>query len=936
MDSFPPRGELPRPHIARSMVIGGLVLFAVFLLLGGVDFATEWFWFDSLHLSSVFTTTMGSRVILFVLGAVVFFLLFETNAQLARRFARSYRAPPARSAPTRSWEDLLAQLSTQMTERGEYAPLIRAFATIGGLILAFLMGLMASGNWLVVLQLLHMTPFEVADPAFGMDVSFYVFQMPAWRALEGWLSTGLVLVTLGALGIYALVLTYEMAVNWAQVGAWLPRVVKAHFLVLASIAFLLIAANHVLDLYDLVRSTRGVSYGASFTDLSIQRWAQYLLALAAFGAAVMCVVSAFTSSFRPAITGAGVWGLVLVVGGGIVPALVQSLDVKPNELDRERPYIAYNIQNTRQAFGLDRVEEHEFPAEDAVTPAALAAEPATVENVRLWDHRPLLQTLNQLQAIRQYYRFVDVDVDRYLLEGKIRQVMISGRELDPDRLPPQAQSWVAQQLQYTHGYGVAMSYVNVVGQEGLPQLAVRDVPPIGVIPIEHPEIYFGENTNHYVIVRTGTPEFDFPRGDQGAFTTYTADAGIGVGSFFSRFLFALKFGDANLVLNSSIQSDSRLIYRRNIVERVRTVAPFLRLDPDPYIVVADGGLYWIHDAYTTTDRYPYSQPYRPADRQQRPFNYIRNSVKIVTNARDGSVHFYVAEPSDPLVQTMKGIYPDLFSPMDQAPASIRQHFRYPEQLFQVQANVYRLYHMTDPRVFYLREDVWAIPDELFSSQRQPIAPYYVIMNLPDEPQPEFILILPFAPSTRDNMIGWLAARNDQPNYGRLVIYKYPKDKLIFGPMQIETRIDQDPAISAQFSLWNQAGSRVIRGNLLVIPIGRSNLYVEPIYLESTQSPLPELKRVIVATGSRIVMQPTLEEALNNLFGGGTAPAQAPSPPPAPTPSQSLTIPRLAADAQAGFTRAQDALRAGDFARYGDELRQLEDALTRLTQAATGS
>ncbi len=937
LETFPPREVAPRPRIARSLVIGGLALVAVFVLLGAVDFVTEWLWFDSLHRASVFTTSVGWRLILFVVGAAVFFLIFQINAILARRFALTYRAPPARAAPTRSWEDLLSQLSSQMTERGEYTPLIRAAAAIGGLVLAVLMGLMASGSWMVVLQLLHMASFGVTDPAFGMDVSFYVFQMPAWRALEGWLSTTLLLVALGIAGVYALVLTYELAANWAQVGAWLPRAVKGHLLALAAAVLVLIAFNHVLDLFDLVRSTRGVSYGASFTDLSVQRYVQYALALTALGAAACCIVSAFANTFRWAITGVAVWGLVLVVGGGILPALVQSLDVKPNELERERPYIAYNIQYTRQAFGLDRVEEHAFPAEDAVTKTALDAEPSTTANVRLWDPRPLLLTLNQIQAIRQYYQFSNVGVDRYQLEGKYRQVMVAARELNPERLPVQAQSWVAKQLQYTHGYGVAMSYVNVAGQEGLPQFVVQDVPPSGLIPIEHPEIYFGQGTHHYVVVHTGTPEFDYPKGDQGTFTTYSGQSGISVGSMTSRLLFALKFGDPNLILNSSINSESMLIYRRNISDRVQAVAPFLQLDPDPYIVVADGSLYWIQDAYTTTDRYPYSQPYRPADRTQRPFNYIRNSVKIVTNARDGSVHFYVAEPSDPLIQTLGGIFPDLFTPADQAPDSIRQHFRYPEQLFRVQAETYRLYHMTDPRVFYLREDVWAIPDELFSGQRQPLAPYYVIMNLPGEPQPEFALILPFVPGTRDNMIGWLAARNDQPHYGRLVVYDFPKEKLIFGPLQIETRIDQDPTISAQFTLWNQAGSRVIRGDLLVIPIGQSNLYVEPLYLESTESPLPELKRVILATGSKIVMQPSLAEALTDLFGGAPG-AAVPSPTPTATTTsgETQTVQSLVAQAQTAYNQAQDALRAGDFAGYGDALHQLQDALNQLSQASSGS
>jgi uncharacterized membrane protein (UPF0182 family) len=622
---------------------------------------------------------------------------------------------------------------------------------------------------------------------------------------------------------------------------------------------------------------------------------------------------------------------------------VQNLDVAPNELDRELPYIAYNIQYTRQAFGLEHIEEYEFPAEEAVSPAAIETEQATIDNIRLWDHRPLLQTYNQIQSIRQYYQFIDVDVDRYTLDGNYRQVMISARELDPDRLPREAKSWVAQQLQYTHGYGVAMSLVSVISQEGLPQLTIRDVPPVSPMSIKQPEIYFGEKTEHYVIVRTGTPEFDYPRGDEGIFTTYSGDAGINIGSFFRRVLFALKFQDPNFLLNTAIQPDSRLLYRRQIVERVREIAPFLRFDPDPYIVVADGGLHWIQDAYTTTDRYPYSQPYRPPERR-RPFNYIRNSVKIVTNAWDGSVRFYVAEPSDPLIQTFQRIYPGLFTAMDNAPPSIRQHFRYPEELFRIQSDMYRLYHMTNPRVFYLREDVWAIPQELFYEQRVPVSPYYVIMKLPGENRPEFIQMLPFVPGTRDNMIGWLAARSDEPHYGRLLAYKYPKDKLIFGPLQIETRIDQDPVISPQFTLWGQGGSRVIRGNLLVIPIGRSNLYIEPIYLQGTDSPLPELKRVIAATGNRIVMEPTLEAAIAQLFGRPAAPAEATQPGVSVVPAQPIqpgvpappgptrTSAQLAAEAQDLFVRAQNALRSGDFVRYGEELRRLEETLNRLVEA----
>jgi uncharacterized protein len=944
LETFRPRDESVNFSISPQMVTGGVLLGILLAILGIADFTTEWMWFDSLAQSSVFLTSLTARAGLFVIGAIIFGAIFALNITLARRFTYTYQAPPRRIAPASPWEELLTQLGGQIALRGEYSHLINIGLVVGGIFLAILMGLLASGSWLLILQVFNMAGFGLTDPAFGLDISFYVFVMPAFRALEGWLATALVLTTLSVIGVYALLFTYELTVNWAQVAIWLPRAVKGHLLALLAYAFVLVAFHHMLDLFDLVRSTRGAAYGAGYTDLAAQRWAQYILAITALGAAILCLVNSRASGFRLVTIGAGVWAASLVLVGGAFPAIVQNLDVKPNELDRERQYIAYNIQYTRQAFGIDRIDERDFPAEDSVTPAALDTEQATIENVRLWDHRPLLQTYNQIQAIRQYYQFVDVDVDRYMLDGKLRQVMVGARELEPERLPGEAaRSWVARQLQYTHGHGVAMSLVNSISQEGLPNLTIRDVPAISPFPISDPEIYFGESTNNYVIVRTNTPEFDYPKGDEGVFTTYEGNVGVPIGSVLNRILFALKFQDPNFLLNNAFREDSRLLFRRNVADRAREIAPFLRLDPDPYIVVADGGLYWIQDAYTMTDRYPYSQPYRPPDRR-RAFNYIRNSVKIVTNARDGSIRFYVTEPNDPLIQSYQHIYPQLFSPVSEAPASIRQHFRYPEELFRTQADVYRLYHMLDPRVFYLREDVWAFPQEIFYDQRQPIDPYYVIMKLPGETHPEFILMLPFVPGTRDNMIGWLTARSDDPNYGRMLVYKYPKDKIVFGPLQLETRIDQDPVISPQFSLWSQAGSRVIRGNLLVIPIGNSNLYVEPIYLQGTESPLPELKRVIVATGSRIVMEPTLEEGLTRLFN---RPAAAPPAPPSqaapqptagpgqpqaplqPAPAASATIAQLATEAQDRYTRAQEALRSGDFTRYGEELKALEDALNRL-------
>lgn len=937
MDLFPEARSRTSPRVSPPLMAGVAAVALLLLGAGAIDFVTEWQWFESLGVSSVLITSVSARLGLFVVGATAFLALFAVNVVVARRVAYGLDTSPRRSGLGRSWEDLLAQVSAEMARRGEYARYINWAVLAGGGLLALFMGLGAAGQWLTVLRFLHRSDFGITEPALGQDVGFYLFTMPLLRAVEGWLFTALILTAIATAAVYAIVLTYELAVNIGQISFRLTRGLRAHLLALAAVLFALLAFHHVLDLFDIVRSTRGAAYGAGYTDLFAQRPAQIILTLVALAAGALCLANIALPGLRLAAIGGATWLAALVFVGGLFPAMVQSVDVAPNELDRERPFIDANIRFTRHAFGLDRIEEREVAYEDVVSPSALVSDRATIENIRLWDHRPLLATYNQIQAIRQYYQFVDVDVDRYTIDGRYQQVMIAARELVLDRLPASAQTWVSRQLQYTHGYGVVMSPVSEISQEGLPALLTRDVPPTGRVPITRPEIYFGERTDHYVVIRTATPEFDYPRGDQGVFVTRSpAAAGIAIGSLPQRLLYALKFQDPNLLLNRDIQPESQLLFRRNVVERARQIAPFLRLDPDPYIVVVNGRLYWIQDAYTISDQYPYSDPYQPPSQERgprrRPFNYIRNSVKIVTDAYEGTVRFYVTEPTDPLIRAYAGVFPALFTPQEEAPPEVRAHFRYPEELFRIQSQKYGLYHMEDPRVFYLREDVWTIPNELFYDKMQPVDPYYVIMELPGENGPEFILMQPFSPSDRHNMVGWLAARSDGPNYGRMVVIKYPKDKLIFGPFQIETRIDQDPVISPQFSLWNQAGSQVIRGNLLVIPIGQSNLYVEPIYLQATASPLPELKRVIVAMGNAVVMEPTLSEALARLFGTAAGPPPAPPGAPAVGPPGAAEVAALSREARDRYARALEALRGGDFARFGEELRSLEATLDRLIQA----
>jgi uncharacterized membrane protein (UPF0182 family) len=652
----------------------------------------------------------------------------------------------------------------------------------------------------------------------------------------------------------------------------------------------------------------------------------WLLVGLALIASVASLAGISRISLRVPLAAGAAWVVTAFLLAGAYPAVVQRLIVQPQELERERPYIERTIRMTRQAFALDRIEETPITGKEMVTAAEIRGNPGTIGNIRLWDPEPLLTTYNQIQSIRLYYDFVNVDVDRYTIDGRYRQVMLAARELAPERLPPQAQTWVNRRLQFTHGYGVAMSAVNEVTPEGLPTLFVQDVPPRGKIQIDRPELYYSERSADYVIVRTRFPEFSYPRGDDNVFTTYEGTTGVNIGSRARRLLFALRFGDLNIMLSDAITPESTILFHRNIRDRVSRVAPFLRLDSDPYIVVADGRLFWILDAYTVSNRFPYSQPHRDG------FNYIRNSVKAVVDAYNGTVGLYVAEPDDPIIQTYAKIFPGLLRPMGDMPPFLRPHLRYPQDLFAAQAEMYRIFHMQDPRVFYNREDVWVLPEEIYIDQPRQMKPYYIIMRLPDALREEFVLILPFTPPGKQNMITWLSARSDGEHYGQIKAFRYPKDKLVFGPMQIEARLNQDPDISKQFTLWSQGGNRVIRGNLIVIPVGESNLYVEPIYLQAEQGRLPEMKQVVLASGNRVVMEATVDAAMRALLGGPTptrpiiarilpdGPGAVAPPPVAPGPGTDDPA-ALLRSVQARQTRMMEELRALDA-----DLQRLREAL----------
>jgi len=910
------------------IVLTGVLLFI--LIVGGAvkEFYTEWLWFDSVDFTQVFAVTLVSRIGLFAGGALGFFLFFVLNLWLARTIAGSAGGRPA-----------------ALSEEARTARrMITLLTFAAGLFLAFIFGSVISGQWTNLLLYANAQAFGIKDPILGEDVGFYIFSLPIFRLAQTWLMSMFIVTLVAALAVYGLSLSLQERPGIA-------RGIRAHVSLLGVAIFLCLAFGYWLGRYEVLLSAGRVVFGAGYTDVNAVLPVLTLLAALATVSAVLLVINIFMRGIQLPALGVAAWALVALVGGGVFPEIVQRFQVEPNELARERPFIENNILFTRAAYGLDRVEEVPFPGKDEPTIDEVRGSPETIRNVRLWDHDPLRVTYNQIQAIRRYYEFPDIDIDRYTINDVYRQVTLGARELDPEKLPLAGEplTWVNQRLKYTHGYGVALNPVNEVTREGLPNLFVKNLPPVSdppmpILNITRPEIYFGEKTKDWVIVNTDEEELDYASERETKYTRYEGKGGVILGSFFRRALFAWQMSDPNILL-TGLRENSSILYRRNIQERVAHIAPFLRLDRDPYVVIFKGRLVYMQDAYTTSNRYPYATPY------QRSMNYIRNSVKAVVDAYDGTVDFYIADSTDPIIQAYARIFPGVFKPMSEMPAELRTHIRYPEDLFTAQSDMYQIYHMQDPQVFYNKEDAYARPKEIYLDREKPMDAYYVIMRLQGESKPEFVLMLPFTPANKDNANAWLAGRSDGENYGKLIAYKFPKERLIYGPRQLESRIDQDPTISAQFSLWNQGGSRVLRGNLLFVPIGESYMYVEPIYLQAQQSQLPELARVVVAAGNRIAMEPTLDEAMTKVFGvrvtPGPAPTQPgapqPTPPPPTTPSPTTPAPgqqpqpaemqALTTQAQQSYARAQERLRSGDWAGYGEELKKLEDILKRMVELA---
>ena len=896
-----------------------LLLVAVVVALGVVaqvvPFYTDWLWFGEVGYTNVFWTILSLRGGLFTAVAVGVLVLLWASLTVAARTA----------AP-----DVLWELEDQLGLPGRVViePLIRRFLPIVLTVIAVVAGLRASTHWEIVFGYVNAQPFNIKDPldALGHDLGFYVFQLPMWRLVHGW-ATALVAGTI-VLTLVLYVLQRSLVLTTR--GPRLAGGARTHLLLLGGALLALKAVGFWLDRYEIVFSSRGVIFGASYTDVNATLPALSALTVLAAAASLACVAQVARPGLRLVGGGLIVLVLVWVIGLGVYPAVLQTYRVKPNELVFERPFIEHNIRMTRQAFGLDRIAEKEFPADDTLDARALSRNEVTIKNIRLWDHRPLLRTFAQLQEIRTYYKFVDVDNDRYRIKGEYRQLMLSPRELSYQHLQG-GRNWINEHLTYTHGYGVVVGPVTRRTAEGLPEFLVKDIPPAsvdGFPDITRPEIYYGEIANDYVLLRTRSQELDYPRGDQNVYSNYQGRGGIPITSWLRRLAFAARFGEPNIVLSNDLTVESRILMYRTVTERVQRIAPFFRFDRDPYLVVTDDGrLVWMLDGYTSTDRYPYSDPVRGIG------NYMRNSVKVTVDAYHGTVTFYLADASDPLVQAFNRGFPGLLVPLAQMPADLQRHIRYPEDFFAIQARKYATYHMLDPQVFFNREDMWAVPRRPVEGRDREMEPYYTIMRLPGETKEEFILLTLFNPSRRDNMIGWLAARSDLPNYGRLIAYNFPKQKLVYGPRQIDARIDQDPVISQQLSLWNQRGSTVIRGSLLAIPLDQSLIYVQPLYLAaSEQGALPELRRVIVAHGNQIAMEPTLEQSLSRIFVGRVAPTPAAASPPAagapaPAPAGERALAQRALET---YQRAQDALKRGDWGAYGAEQKRLEEALRELT------
>jgi len=908
-----------KKNLFARIIIAIIILFllSVSTLIG---LYTDYLWFDALSFSQIFLISLFSKIKLFLVAAVIFFLFAIINIWISSRFNEK-----------------------------KSIPFKIKFLIVAGL--SVLAGLIASSGWFKALQYLNLTPFNIQDPIFMKDVAFYVFSLPfyslAWAFLMGCVIVTTILVLLDYLQSFIFGAKPTVKKEKPDIEVVMPEMptfdfksmftkiktkALAHLGFLVAIVFVLLAVMHYLSRFSIMYSEQGIVVGAGYSDVVAFLPIVKILMVLAIIIAVLTIIWVFFISKSKLkkrhilLYAVMIYILFGFVGPTLIPGVIQALKVSPNEINLEKPYIENNIKFTRIAYGLKDVEEKDFSAAATINSGTLSQAKETIDNVRILDWRPLTKTYKQTQEIRLYYDLAGIDIDRYKINGKYTQVMLAPRELEQSQIADNAKTWVNLHMVYTHGFGVVMSPVNKVTKEGLPDYFIKDIPPVYTVDEENlkiskPQVYYGERDNDFVLVNTKTNEFDFPKGNTNEYINYDGKGGIRLDSFLKKVLMAIRFADIKILLSSDVTPDSKIMFTRNIVRRISKLTPFLGLDNDPYLVIDNGKLLWIVDAYTVSGNFPYSEKYGQ-------INYIRNSVKIVVDAYDGTVTYYVMDTSDPVIMTYAKIFPKQFKRFENMPAGLKEHIRYPEDLFKIQSQIYSNYHMDDVKVFYNKEDAWQIPSEVYGvGQKVKVEPYYIIMKLPEEDKEEFVLMTSFTPIKKDNMVAWMAARSDEENYGNLILYKFPKDKLIYGPLQIEAKIDQDSEISQQLTLWSQQGSRVTRGNLLVIPIKDSILYIEPLYIQAETGQLPELKRVLVSDGVRVVMEENLAEALEVLFGKAR--------PSGETPGQEEDLQKspaeLIEEAQDYYTLIEDSMKKGDWAGIGDSFDKLGNVLESLSE-----
>jgi uncharacterized membrane protein (UPF0182 family) len=917
---------MSRERIIR-VIVGVLLFLLIFgpLLSHAVDLLVDWIWFRQQGYRVLYANVLRAQIGLSGFAGIGFMVILAVNLAIARRLIQ-------RTA-FRVYGEVI-----EFPALDRFRAVFHLFIWAGILLIGYMVGNWATGHWLEYLLARRQVLMNESDPLFGINLGFYLFRLPFIWFLYHFALVTLIFCLLSAVFFYLV----EGGVTVTPRGPIVSRHAQAHLCFIGALLFLLIAYRFRLAMYGLLYSPRGTLYGAGYTDVHASLPVFWILLVLSLLVAVALVWAGTRGRIRAALWAIGALVAVGVVVGNLYPEIVQRFVVAPNEIDKERPYIARAIEFTRKAYALDRFEEREFSAVEDLSMNQVRANQATLHNVRLWDHQPLRTTFAQLQEIRTYYDFARVDNDRYWINGVYRQVSLSPRELNYENLP--SRNWINEHVSFTHGYGLCLGPVNESTPDGLPQLFIKNIPPVSNVDLKvtRPEIYYGELENDYCFVKTNAKEFDYPSGAQDVYSTYQGFGGVPVEGFWRRLLFALEFGEKNILFSSDINAQSRLLIYRRVLERVGRLTPFLRYDHDPYLIIArDGSLYWMLDGYTTSSMYPYSEPSGDMG------NYVRNSVKATIDAYDGEVRFYISDPSDALIQAYARLFPGVFRPLASMPEDLRAHIRYPEEFFSIQASMYAVFHMTDPRVFYNREDVWRVAQSAARGAATPMNPYYTIMKLAGVgTREEFILMVPFTPAKKANMIAWMAARCDEPNYGKVLVFVFPKQKLVYGPQQIEARIDQDPGISQQLSLWDQGGSKVIRGTLLVIPVANSVLYVEPLYLAAeTGGGLPQLKRVLVSYSDNVVMEPTLDAALTQVFQGTSmGETETATAPPSPesrqvtAPSKPLTADVLSwiREANQHYDKAQQMLKQGNWAGYGDEMNKLGAALKRTPSSLQGA